>query len=53
MKKTKINFRNIASKSLDIYAQKFESAVKIFEITSEEDRLRSTTAMRSRFASFN
>lgn len=53
MKKTKINFRNIASKSISVYAQKFESAVKNFEVTTEEDRIRNTTAIRSRFASFN
>ncbi len=53
MNKTKINFRNIGAKSIAIYAQKFESAVKNFEIISEEDRIKNSTAIRSRFASFN
>ncbi len=53
-KTLKHNFKHLTSPRLGhLYIRKFESAVKNFEVFVEEERLRQSMAIKSRFASFN
>jgi len=53
-KSFKSSFQQLTSPKLShSYVRKFESAVKNFEQFVEEERLRKSLNIRSRFASFN